>query len=697
MRDSTEELVIIPTGIDDQVLDAYLKKFYGNGATFREGQKDAIYAVLSGKRTLVVQKTGWGKSLIYFLSTRILRDKGNGFSLIISPLLALMENQIDAAKKFGLNAATINSQNDEDWDTVTVDIAENKIDVLFISPERLSNYEFRETVLNICADNIGMIVVDEAHCISDWGHDFRPDYRRIVDIIKILPSNVPLLATTATANDRVIKDIHDQMGENIHLLRGSLARDSLYIQVINLKHNEERLAWLSENLESLEGSGVVYCLTVRDCEMVSGWLTHCGISASAYTGRMNAEERRNTERRFFHNEIKALVATVAYGMGVDKPDIAFVIHFQKPRDVIAYYQQIGRAGRNIARAHTVMFARGYNDDEVLQYFIDSAFPKYEHMNEVIKVLENSDDGFSLKQLKDRVNISYERLKHVLKFLEVDGGIYKEERIYRKSPRKWVPDFAYIDRITQIKQNELKRLNDFVVHDGCYMEFLANELNDKTAHTCGHCGNCAPNLKLPETVRQEIVLEAQDFLRNRPNVIDLEKQHTINNANSAKSNEALQPTIVLSDYGDAGWGHIVARDKYENNQFSKELIDASVSILKDMCTKWEIDCVTAIPSLRRPHLVRNFAIAVAANLGLPYSDSLSKIEGLEQKDMNNSRLQFENASKSFAVEKALSGNILLIDDMIDSGWTLFVCAHKLIKSGANKVYPFALANIKRNGG
>ena len=327
-----------------------LKAAYGEEARFRDGQEEAIQGILDGKRTLVVQKTGWGKSLVYFLATKILRKKAGGTTLIISPLLALMNNQISSAEKLGLHVATINSENPDDWETVIEDIKNNQVDALIISPERLANDEFR-SLLGSGAVQIQLFVVDEAHCISDWGHDFRPDYRRVVEIIQTLPPYIPVLATTATANDRVIADIKSQLGEDLLVSRGSLTRESLEIQVIKLKTKEERLAWLTDHIEELPGTGLVYCLTVRDCQLVHRWLQANGVSSRMYYAAVDKEGEESKETivsLFMSNQIKVLVATVAFGMGFDKPDIGFVVHFQKPGNLVAYYQQIGRAGRGMA-------------------------------------------------------------------------------------------------------------------------------------------------------------------------------------------------------------------------------------------------------------------------------------------------------------------------------------------------------------
>jgi len=346
----------------------YLRQALDNPeAVFRPGQWESIDALLAGKRMLVVQRTGWGKSMVYFLGTKLLREKGFGPTLLVSPLLSLMRDQVKAAERIGVKAETINSANQEEW------------------PERLANENFRQDVLSSIAESIGMFVVDEAHCISDWGHDFRPDYKRIVRVLQAMPANVPVLATTATANDRVVEDVKRQIGIGTELARGSLARRSLRLCNINASDAVERMAWLAANIPSLPGSGIVYTLTVRDSERVTMWLRENDIDAAAYHAKLENEDREELERRLLNNEVKVLVATVALGMGFDKPDLGFVIHYQRPSSVVHYYQQVGRAGRAVKEAYGILFS-GAEDDAIADYFITSAFPPQKDVDSILDFL-----------------------------------------------------------------------------------------------------------------------------------------------------------------------------------------------------------------------------------------------------------------------------------------------------------------------
>ena len=682
-----------------RVAQKYLEDAYGEGASFRDGQIEAISAVLQGQRALVVQKTGWGKSLIYFLSTKILRDRGKGLTIVISPLLALMNNQLDSAERFQLVSRTINSNNAEDWEAITDEIAQGQVDILFISPERLAKKEFNEKVIEKISGSIGMLVVDEAHCISDWGHDFRPDYRRIANIIKFMPYNVPLLATTATANDRVVEDVADQLGENILIQRGPLIRESLALQVIKLDRKEERLAWLSENIRKFDGSGIIYCLTKSDCNLVSAWLRCCGIDAQAYYSGVEGD-RRELESMFIKNEMKVLVATSAFGMGIDKPDISFVIHFQKPGNVVAYYQQIGRAGRGVEPAYAILLA-GSEDDEITEYFIKTAFPTFREMDEVIKIIEGS-EGLSINGLMSGLDMSYKRIEHCLKVLSINGDVYKEGPKYHKAVKAWEPDMEYANQITRIREHELNRMNDFIDTKECYMKFLAKELNDEYALDCGKCTNCLEKEIFPSEAKMEDILGALDFIKGEHYAFDPRKQwpsgERIEGKNKIYEDLRCERGIALSNYGDAGWGRMVRKNKYDDGRFSDELVEASKELLAERIFENEITWVTSVSSKRRPELVRNFAEKLASALELPYHECIAKThDAKQQKELNNSHKQFENAWNSFDVGQVMPGNVLLVDDMVDSKWTFTVCGYKMRENGSGKVYPFALANTAGSGG
>ena len=325
-----------------------LRALAGEHARLREDQWTAIRALVADRRrALVVQRTGWGKSAVYFIATALLRARGAGPTVIVSPLLALMRNQVEAAKGAGILARTINSANTAEWEALYAEVAAGQADVLLVSPERLNNPSFRDQVLPELSRSAGLVVIDEAHCISDWGHDFRPDYRRLRTLLDGLPAAIPVLATTATANARVTADVAEQLGSpgETLVLRGPLDRDSLRLAVVTLPTAHQRLGWLAARLNELPGSGIVYALTVAAAQETAAFLREQGLPVAAYTGRDDPDERARAEEDLLANRVKALVATSALGMGFDKPDLGFVVHLGAPQSPVAYYQQIGRAGK----------------------------------------------------------------------------------------------------------------------------------------------------------------------------------------------------------------------------------------------------------------------------------------------------------------------------------------------------------------
>lgn len=674
-----------------------LRESYGENAKFREGQKEAIEAVVNEKRTLVVQKTGWGKSLVYFLATKLLKEKKrDGITLIISPLLALMNNQIDSAQRLGLNIKTINSDNKDEWDNIISDICDNNtVDALIISPERLANSDFVKDCLDKIKNRVNLFVVDEAHCISDWGHDFRPDYRRIVKILQLMPGNVPVLATTATANDRVVNDIVAQLGENLVISRGELIRESLAIQVIKLQKKEDRLAWLAENIEKMPGSGVVYCLTKADCDLVTDWLNENNIKSEKYYADISKEYKAIILDKFQKNEIKVLVATVAFGMGYDKPDIGFVIHFQRPANIVSYYQQIGRAGRGIELAYAVLLC-GEEDEHINQYFINSAFPTEKDMNIVVDFITDN-PGKSISEIKGALNIRANRVEKTLKYLTVSDDIYTEDvnrkKCYYKSAKKWKPDLERSEGITAIRYKEMQDMDEFTKQKGCYMKYIAEKLDDVNAKVCGKCSNCG-GLLFDERVGAETVQRAQQFIKSKFGVIEPRKQFP--DKTKIESEFQFKGGIVLSNYADAGYGMAVQKGKYLDGYFADELVDASVKILSEFIKNNNIEWITPVTSKRHPKLVPDFAKRLADKLDIGYFEGIKKLDAEEQKKFENSDGQYKNANDSFEIIQVKKENILLVDDMVDSRWTFTVCAMKMREMGSGDIYPFALANTAGRG-
>ena len=675
----------------------YIKQMFGDQASFREGQWEAIQYALHNKKALIVQQTGWGKSIVYFIVTKLLRDKGKGPTILISPLLSLVRNQIDSASSLGIAAESINSQNVEEWDSVKNKLKADTCDILLISPEQLANRDRFNELMSYFSKGIGLFVVDEAHCISDWGHDFRPDYRRITNLIKTLPPNVPVIATTATANQRVVEDISFQLGD-IEVSRGPLVRESLRLQVIKLKDQAERMAWLVENVPKMPGVGMIYCLTISDCYKVSKWLQKNGVDARAYNGKIEAEERKSLEYQFMQNGIKCLVATVALGMGYDKADIGFVIHYQRPGNVVSYYQQIGRAGRRLDNAYAILL-NGIEDDDIQEYFINTAFPTQSEMREVVNVLEDSVNGLKQNQILRIVNMRANRLKKCIKYLEVENVVSKEkDGSYFRTVNEWSPDISKSEMVTKRRYEELQEMKQFVDLEKCYMQFIAQKLDDPFAKKCGKCAVCMGNEIFPTGVNHENVLEAIKFLKGE--FIEIEKRKQWPAGIIAETQKRIPNEYQVEDgralcaFRDAGWGKFIHDDKYVNNYFRDELVNASVDLISEwLHGKIEHMYVAYIPSLSKPELVKSFAYRVAKKLKIPCLDIIDKTKTTRpQKELENSAYQCKNAFDGFSVKEICNNrDILLIDDMVDSKWTLTVCGYMLREKGAGLVYPFAIAS------
>jgi len=696
----------IPAPVTDQTAGLALLRRALNDprAAFRDGQWEAIDALVNRReRLLVVQRTGWGKSSVYFISTRILRDRGRGPTLIVSPLLALMRNQIDAAQRLGIRALTINSTNRDGWPAILQAVRANKVDALLISPERLANDEFVQNVLMPIAGTIGLMVVDEAHCISDWGHDFRPDYRRLVNVLRRMPENMPILGTTATANNRVVADVRAQLGD-IGIQRGPLMRDTLALQTIRMPDQSARLAWLANHVPALPGTGIVYVLTKRDADQVSDWLNEHGITARAYYSGAKAEGfadsdayRQHLEQLLLTNEIKVLVATTALGMGYDKPDLGFVIHYQAPGSIVAYYQQVGRAGRGIDHAVGVLMS-GNEDAEIQAYFRTSAFPREQWVEAILEALEEA-DGLSTARLEASVNLRQTQIEQVLKLLSVENPapVIKDGSNWRRTAAPFRMDHDRIEHLTHQREIEWGEMQSYIDHRGCLMEFLARALDDADPRTCGQCANCLGRDIVEASFHQETAAEAARFLRHAE--LELECRKRVPNGALAEYELSGNLPVVLraeagrilSRWGDAGWGQIVAANKHDGH-FCDELVEAVAEMIVE---RWQPDpsptWITCIPSTRHPNLVPNFAARLGQRLGLPFIPAIVKVKANgPQKGQENSFHQCRNLDGVFSVQVPLPGGpALLIDDVVDSRWTLTIAAALLKANGSGPVWPLAL--------
>lgn len=683
-----------------------LRQALGNAtAEFRPGQWEAIDTLVNRRqKLLVVERTGWGKSLVYFVATRILRDQKLGPTLIVSPLLALMRNQIEAAQRLGIRALTINSTNQEEWPALIQSIQRDAVDALLISPERLANDEFIKDVLPTIANRIGLLVVDEAHCISDWGHDFRPDYRRLRHVLQHMPKNMRILATTATANQRVIDDIVRQV-DDIQVQRGPLMRESLALQTLRLPDQSARLAWLAEHLPELPGTGIVYTLTKRDADQVATWLNQNQISARAYYSGVQAEGfetsdayRQHLEEMLIKNQLKALVATTALGMGYDKPDLGFVIHYQAPGSIVAYYQQVGRAGRAINYAVGVLMA-GSEDGEIQAYFRDNAFPDESHVQVILSALADS-DGLTTQAIEGKVNLRQGQIEKVLKFLSVDNPspVIKDNSKWLRTPVDYRLNRTQIERLTQQRIVEWQEVQAYVDTQDCLMVYLAQALYDSNPQPCGKCDRCLGHPVVAETFGHQLAVNAARYLKHSELILECKKRVasdafvTYGFRGNLSTELRAETGRILSRWGDAGWGQMVADDK-RAGRFRDELVEAVVEMVSE---RWkpapQPTWVTCIPSHNHPVLVPDFSKRLAKRLGLPFTPVVSKVRNNQPQKLQQNRFhQCRNLDGVFTITGEIpSGPVLLIDDMVDSAWTMTVVAALLRRAGSGPVWPVALA-------
>ena len=674
-----------------------LRALAGPSAEFREHQLEAIRDLVEARaRVLCVQRTGWGKSAVYFIATSLLRERGAGPTLIVSPLLALMRNQIAAAERLGIRAHTINSTNRDAWDEVRALLAADAVDLLLISPERLNNPRFRDAMLPLFAERVGLLVIDEAHCISDWGHDFRPDYRRVAEVLERLPGGVAVLGTTATANDRVVADVAEQLaigdGDSLRSYRGPLGRSSLRLEVVELPSQSDRLAWLATHLPALPGSGIVYTLTKRDADLVATWLNARGIAAESYSGEVQTEQRVAVEDRLLRNDLKAVVATSALGMGYDKPDLGFVVHYQAPGSVIAYYQQVGRAGRGVDRAEVVLL-RGAEDRRIQDFFIEQAFPRREHVDGVLELLAGAgEEGATAAELMAQVNLGKGRMEAMLKVLDVEGAVARDGTRWMLRPDgAWRYDAERYANVTELRRAEQAAMAAFGADGRCLMRALQEELDDPEPADCGRCGVCAGPRYTGE-LDPALVRTAALHLRSRPIVLEAKKMAPDAEGKMKKIPDEVrvEDGRALARLGDGGWDPLVQAG-LRSGRFADELAEAAAEAVR----AWGVPVawVTAIPSRRSGDLVPELARRVAARLGLPYADTLARTgDGPPQREMANSAQQLANVRGQFAVVGEVPGGpCLLVDDVRFSGWTLAMTGGQLRRRGAGPVYPLALSS------
>ncbi|MGV9606604.1 RecQ family ATP-dependent DNA helicase [Streptomyces sp. NPDC003631] len=705
--------------------DAVLARLVGapaGEARLREDQWSAIEALVAhGRRALVVQRTGWGKSAVYFVATALLRERGVGPTVIVSPLLALMRNQVEAAARAGIHARTINSSNSEEWETIQAEVTAGEVDVLLVSPERLNNPDFRDRVLPELAAATGLLVVDEAHCISDWGHDFRPDYRRLRTMLADLPPGVPVLATTATANARVTADVAEQLGTGAGtdalVLRGPLDRESLSLGVLRLPDAAHRMAWLADHLDELPGSGIIYTLTVAAAEEVTAFLRQCGHTVASYTGKTENADRQQAEEDLLANRVKALVATSALGMGFDKPDLGFVVHLGSPSSPIAYYQQVGRAGRGVEHAE-VLLLPGKEDQAIWEYFASIAFPPEEQVRRTLDALARSDRPLSLPALEPLVELRRSRLETMLKVLDVDGAVRRVQGGWIATGVPWTYDTERYAWVAKQRETEQQAMRDYVSTTGCRMEFLRRQLDDEGAAPCGRCDSCAGprftdtvspaalDAALGELGRAGVEVEPRKMWPTGLPAVGVELKGRIPAA------EQAAPGRALGRLSDIGWGNRlrpILTPQAQDGPVPDDVAKAVVGVLADWAKGpggWASGRPDAQPrpvgivtmaSRTRPQLIHSLGARIAEIGRLPLLGSVRYSGDVPRVPRSNSAQRLKALDGALTVPPELAselrdagGPVLLVDDMTETGWTLAVAARTLRRAGAEGVLPLVLA-------
>jgi ATP-dependent DNA helicase RecQ len=705
--------------------DAVLTRLVGDvsgEARLREDQWRAIEALVADRRrALVVQRTGWGKSAVYFVATSLLRARGSGPTVIVSPLLALMRNQVEAAARAGIRARTINSSNTEEWDAVQDEIAAGEVDVLLVSPERLNNPDFRDQVLPRLAAATGLLVVDEAHCISDWGHDFRPDYRRLRTMLADLPPGVPVLATTATANARVTADVAEQLGtggsSDALVLRGPLDRDSLSLSVLRLSDAAHRMAWLAEHLDDLPGSGIIYTLTVAAAEEVTAFLRQRGHTVASYTGKTENADRQQAEEDLLANKVKALVATSALGMGFDKPDLGFVVHLGSPSSPIAYYQQVGRAGRGVEHAE-VLLLPGKEDEAIWKYFASLAFPSEDLVRRTLDILAHAEKPLSLPALEPLVELRRSRLETMLKVLDVDGAVKRVKGGWIATGQPWSYDAERYAWVARQREAEQQAMRAYASTTDCRMEFLQRQLDDEAAKPCGRCDNCAGPRFAADTSEEALDAARVDLGRAGVEVEPRRMWPTglpaigVDLKGRIPAGEQAASGRALGRLSDIGWGNRLRpmlSPQAPDGPVPDDVAKAVVDVLADWAKGpggWAPGApeaqprpvgVVTVASRTRPRLINSLAARVAEIGRLPLLGAVEYTGDAHPGSRSNSAQRLKALDGALTVPPALAsalseaqGPVLLLDDYTETGWTLAVAARMLRRSGAQGVLPLVLA-------
>ena len=690
-----------------EIADRVIKAMAGPDAALRDDQRVAVAALTraevgsAGSRVLVVQATGWGKSAVYWAATTVRRAEGAGPTLVVSPLLSLMRDQVAAAGKAGLRAATLNSANIDAWSQVEADLLAGTIDVLLVSPERLANPGFGRRVLDALAGRLGLLVIDEAHSVSDWGHDFRPDYRRVSDVLQRLNPATPVLATTATANQRVTDDVAAQLGEATLVLRGPLARASLELSVVGDLSPLQRYAWVVDHLPELPGSGIVYALTVADAERLTEAVrTVHGdqVAVAAYTGRLDAATRERLEDELRDNRLKALIATSALGMGYDKPDLGFVVHVGAPPSPVSYYQQVGRAGRAIDHAHAVLLP-SRSDQGVWDYFATATIPRPTEVEAVLTVLSDSAEAMSVPALEAQTGVRRTRVELLLKQLAVEEVVERVEGGWRSTGAPWSYDAEHYDAVVAVRRREAGIMRDYVDGAGCLMELLQRSLDDPHAERCGRCSVCRGGLPegLSEQPLPETVTAVSGVLKGHVQVLEPRKMWpggAFGSRGRIQPDEAAEEGRVLIHADAPEWAEVLDSIRRGDGSASQDVLDGVVRVLAGWRSSWAA----------RPELVIGLAVAGRPQLLGSVADHVASVGRLDRLDLVAAPVATEDASSAEEAAwwrdqltsvvagsaSSLSGRtVLLVLDRSATGWPATVAASLLRQAGAARVLPLLL--------
>ncbi len=683
----------------------HLRALVGPGARLRDDQWTAVEALAAQhRRVVVVQRTGWGKSAVYWVATALRRAEGAGPTLVVSPLLALMRDQVAAAQRSGLRAVTINSANVDDWPAIEAELAAGTVDVLLISPERLNSAGFRARVLPHLAPRLGLLVVDEAHCISDWGHDFRPDYRRIATVLAGLPAGTPVLATTATANARVSADVAAQLGAGTLTLRGPLDREGLALAVVPTPDVASAYAWVAGLLDASPGQGIVYTLTVAETSRLAAFLAAAGHAVAAYSSATPPEDRERLERALLDGRLRALVATSSLGMGYDHPRLAFVVHLGAPSSPVAYYQHVGRAGRALDGAVGVVLPTAA-DERIWAYFDSTALPPEDVVRRVLRVMGEHGGPMTLPKLEVEAGLRRGRLEALLKVLDVDGAVERAGGGWVATGAAWEYDAERIAGVVRARREEQQVMREYLAGGRCLMRTLREALDDDGSAgggpgtgvgDCGRCSACTGQLPPPgASPDPQRVAEALAHLRAQTTVLEPRKMWPSGASRRGRIAEGLraEPGRALAMAEDPAWGEVVTAALRGGGPVPEEVLTGLVRHL----SRWGWPAgrpgwVTWVPSRRNDALLADLAERIGA-LGrmrvVPGALTVAAA-GPRQDDAATAVAAAEGPLGRLAAGGGVVGEpVLLLDDTARSGWTLTVAAAVLRDAGAGPVYPLVL--------